>query len=142
MKTKKNLEDSRINVKVKLSALWISVMFCYVYGDFFSLFIPGRIQGLMNGNSGAGKTTPLLLLAFAVLMTIPSLMIFLSLVVKPRINRWINIFFGSFFTLIMALIIATSLEEWRIFYVYLAFVEVVLTSLVVWYAWTWPRQKE
>ena len=47
-----NLEDFKINIRIKLSALWGSVMFCYVYGDFFTLFVPGRIKGLADGTSG------------------------------------------------------------------------------------------
>ena len=31
------LKDFQINVKIKLSALWVSLMFCYVYGDYFQL---------------------------------------------------------------------------------------------------------
>lgn len=132
-------EDFRINIKLKLSALWISAMFCYVYGDFFSLFVPGRIQDLMDGKSGVGATTPYSILSFALLMTIPILMIVLSLVLKPAVNRWLNIGAGIFFTLIMVLILVTSLSKWMLFYVYLALVEVILTSTIVWISWKWPR---
>lgn len=90
------LQDFPINVKFKLSALWASVMFCYVYGDFFSLFLPSRLQNLLNGESGVGATTPLKLLMFAVLMTLPSLMVFLSLALKAKTNRRLNIALGIF----------------------------------------------
>lgn len=138
---KHSLEDFRINTKIKLAALWASVMFCYVYGDFFSLFVPGRIKNLMDGHSGAGDTTPGALFAFALLMTIPSLMIFLSVALKPTVNRWANIIAGIFFTLVMLLIGVTSLDKWMIFYVYLAFIEVILTTTIVWHAWNWPRKE-
>lgn len=142
MKTSNNgLQDFKINVKFKLSALWSSVMFCYIYGDFFSLFLPNRIQGLMNGESGVGQTTPLKLLFFAILMTLPSVMVFLSLALSPKINRWLNISLGVFYTGIMVLVGATSIGEWMIFYTYLAVVEILLTSLVVWYAWQWQKQE-
>ena len=134
-----NLQDFRAHTKFKLSALWTSTMFLYVYGDFFSLFVPGHIQKLMDGKSGMGTTTPLAILGFAVLMTIPSLMIVLSLALPANINRWANIIFGILFTLIMALILATSLREWWIFYSYLAAVEIALTSTVTYLAWKWER---
>ncbi|AFD07670.1 DUF6326 family protein [Solitalea canadensis] len=104
MKNPTILEDFKINVKFKLSALWVSVMFCYIYGDFFSLFVPGRIENLMNGNSGAGSTTPIKILMFAILMTLPSLMVFLSLALRPKINRWIIIIMGLFYTIVMILV--------------------------------------
>ncbi|WP_158799949.1 DUF6326 family protein [Pedobacter sp. L105] len=140
--TKTNqLQDFKINIKIKLSALWISVMFCYIYGDFFSLFVPGRIQGLVNGQSGAGPITPWVLLAYAVLLSIPPLMIVLSLVLKPEINRLSHIIFGIFFTIVMLLVVGTSIEKWMIFYCYLGVIEIIITSLIVYYAWLWPKEK-
>jgi hypothetical protein len=38
------LDDIKIHVKLKLSALWASVMFCYIYGDYFELYKPGKLQ--------------------------------------------------------------------------------------------------
>lgn len=138
--TKTNdLQDFKINVKVKLSALWISLMFCYVYGDFFTLFVPGRIQGLMNGQSGAGTTTPGVLLAYAVLLSIPPLMIFLSLILKPKANRLVNIVAGIFFTIVMLLVVGTSISKWMMFYSYLGVIEIIISSLIVYHALVWPK---
>ncbi len=138
---KANLDDLKVNVKLKLSALWVSVMFCYVYGDFFSLFVPGRIQNLMDGKSGAGTTTPVNLLLFAVLMTIPTLMIFLSLALRSKVNRWVNALTGVFFTGVMILVVTTSIDHWMVFYTYLGVIEIVLTCLIVWYALKWPQEE-
>ncbi|HMV08259.1 MAG TPA: DUF6326 family protein [Cyclobacteriaceae bacterium] len=135
-------EDFKINIKFRLAALWTSLMFCYVYGDFFSLFVPGRIQRLMDGNSGAGETTPIMLLAYAVLLATPSLMIFFSIALKARLNRLLNIIMGSFFTLVMILVTATSLGEWMLFYTFLGIVEIILTCIIVWQAVKWPTIKQ
>ncbi|MCJ8209092.1 DUF6326 family protein [Mucilaginibacter sp. RS28] len=136
---KMDLQDFRINIKVKLSALWISLMFCYIYGDFFSLFVPGRIKGLMNGQSGAGPITPWVLLAYAILLSIPPLMIFLSLILKPKANRIVNIAAGIFFTMVMLLVVGTSIDQWMLFYIYLGVIEISITSLIVYQAWRWPK---
>ena len=37
------LEEYRAPTKVKLAALWASTMFCYVYGDYFGLYLPGKL---------------------------------------------------------------------------------------------------
>ncbi len=42
--TPHGLEDLKINVKIKLAALWASVMFCYIYADYFGLYEPGKLQ--------------------------------------------------------------------------------------------------
>jgi len=140
MKNNAQLQDIKINIKFKLSALWAAVMFCYIYGDFFTLFVPGRIENLMNGQSGTGDTTPIKLLMYAILMTLPSIMIFLSLILKAKANRWLNIVMGIFFTLVMILVVTISVSDWMIFYTYLGIVEIVITSLIVLFAWTWPKE--
>lgn len=134
-----DLLDHKINIKLKLAGLWTSVMFCYVYGDIFSFFLPTRLQNLMSGQSGVGATTPVGLVVFAVLMTLPSVMIFLSIALAAKLNRWLNIILGIFFTAVMLLIAATTISKWMMFYTYLAAVEIVLTSLIVWHAWRWER---
>lgn len=135
----RNYEDFKVNIKLKLSALWISVMFCYIYGDFFSLFVPGRIKGLINGQSGAGTITPCVLLCYAILLSLPPLMIFLSLMLHPKTNRVANIIAGLFFTLVMLLVTGLSISKWMIFYIYLGVIEITITCLIVGYAWRWPR---
>jgi hypothetical protein len=132
-------EDFKINVKLKLAGLWTALMFCYVYGDFFTLFVPGHLQSMMTGHSGIGKTTPLTLLLFAVLLSVPAVMIFLSLLLTPGLNRLLNILAGILFTLIMCLTVATSLEASLLFYIYLGILEIGITILIVCTAWRWPR---
>jgi Family of unknown function (DUF6326) len=136
----KRLEDFKINIKIKLSALWTGVTLCYLYGDYFELYVPNKVQGLLNGMNLLD--TPMKLFAASVLLAIPASMVFLSVILKPSINRVLNIVFGLFFTAIMLLIAVTSLTPWRTFYVFLALVESGITSAIVWYAWKWPRATE
>ena len=135
---KNNLEDITVNVKIKLSALWASVTLCYLYGDYFELYIPKKVDGLISGDNILASPTKLFLASL--LLAIPALMVCLSIILKPTINKWLNIAFGIFFTAIMLLIATTSLTPWRTFYVFLAIVESIITSLIVWYAWKWPKQ--
>jgi hypothetical protein len=131
------LDDIKVHVKIKISALWVSVMFCYIYGDYFGLYKPGALQGMLSGKMGPlGPTTQGILLGTSAMMAIPSVMVFLSLVLKPRLNRWLNIILGATYTVI---ILITMQGEWM-FYIFLGVIEIVLTTLVVWYAWTWPGQ--
>jgi hypothetical protein len=131
------LQDFKINVKLKLAALWASVTFCYLYGDYFELYIPKKVEGLVNGDNMLDSPMKLFIAAF--LLLIPALMVCLSITLKPRLNRIINTFFGSFYTLFVALVGVSSISAWRSFYVFYAVVEICLTSLIVWYAWRWER---
>lgn len=137
-KSVSDFEDFKVNTKIKLSALWTSVMFCYIYGDYFSLYVPKKVEDFISGETLLDS--PLKLFFAAVLMTVPALMIFASTVLKLRINRWLNIVFGIFYTAIMLLIAFTSIAPWWSFYVFLALVESILTSIIVYYAVKWPRQ--
>ena len=137
-KTATILEDAKINVKIKLSALWVAVMFLFIYVDYFGLFKPGVIENVIAGEVAGLQITQVFLLAAMTLMTIPSLMIFLSLTLKAKANRWTNVIVGIFEVFI--LIVFVIGESWA-FYIFGTIVEVVLLSLIVWYAWQWPKQE-
>lgn len=136
--TKSVFKDFEINPKIKLSALWAAVTLCYLYGDYFELYVPHKAEGLLNGDNLLNS--PVKLFAAALLLAIPALMVFISIILKPRLNRFLNIFFGVIYSAIMILIAFTSLTEWRAFYVFLAITESIITILVVCYAWTWPKE--
>jgi len=129
------LDDAPVPVRLKLSALWASVMFCYIYGDYFDLFKPGKLASMMAGQTPVGPTTQATLLIFSIMMAIPSLMVFLSLTLRPNLSRWANVVFGLLYTAIMAI---TMPGAWT-FYLFLGVIEIALTLLIVRYAWTWPK---
>lgn len=131
------LKDFDINIKIKLAGLWTAVTFCYLYGDYFELYTPDKIESLISGNNVLDS--PMSLFIASIILTIPPLMIFLSLVLKPRINKILNIIFGLLFTVMMVLIAVGSLTPWYTFYVFLAIVEAIFTFIIVWKAFKWPR---
>ena len=132
------LDDTPVPVKIKIAALWASVMFCYIYGDYFGLYQPGALQAMLAGKMGPlGQTTQGILIGTSAMMAIPSLMVFLSLVLQPRVDRWLNMVTGTLYTVI---ILITMWGGWA-FYVVLGIIEIVLTALIVWYAWKWPAAK-
>ena len=132
-----NFEDFKINVKIKISALWASLMFCYIYGDYFELYVPKKVEEFIKGETLLDN--PIKLFSASILMAVPALMIFLSLALKPKINRLLNIIFGIIYSAIMVLIAITSLAPWLAFYVFLAVVETGITLLITWYAFKWPK---
>ena|SRR5436190_687686 len=110
-------------------------MFCYIYADYFGLYVPGSLQKMLDGKMGPlGPTTQGVLLGTSVVMAIPSVMIFLSVALKPGLNRWLNIIFGTLYTVIILI----TMWQW-VFSVFFGVIEIVLTALVVWIAWKWPR---
>src|SRR5476651_1845657 len=103
-KTVSALEDHKVNTRIKLSALWVAVMLCYIEGDFTSFFPPGGyIQQSLAGKMGPFPTTQLTLLAGSVFISIPCVMVFLSLVFNPKTCRKISIILASFYTIVNAI---------------------------------------
>ncbi|SNY94981.1 DUF6326 family protein [Flagellimonas pacifica] len=133
------LENPKVNIKIKLSALWASATFCYLYGDYFELYTPDKVNSLITGENVLDSPTKLLVAS--IILAIPSVMVAASIILKPKLNRVLNIVFGILFTLMMVLIGVSSITEWYGFYVFLAFLESSITFLIVWYAWKWPKEK-
>lgn len=129
--------DLRVNIKIQLMAMWTTVMFCYVYGDYFELYVPGKTQGLLDGQNLLDSPAKLFLAMLMLL--IPALMIMLSVLVTAPVNRILNMVFASMYTLLMILVGAGSISEWRSFYVFLAGVEVIITIMIFWKALKWPK---
>lgn len=131
------LQDFKLPVKLKLSALWVSVVLCYIYGDYFGLYVPGTLKSMLDGRMGPlGATTQNVLLGTTALMAIPALMPLLSLMLRPSLNRIVNMVLGTVYSIIMLVSMAGA---WR-FYQAIGVIEIMLTSLVVWHAWAWPRE--
>src|SRR5512135_2042588 len=81
-------------MKAKLSTLWIFVMFNMVFADIFSFMYPGTLQQIMTGNADGTPITPGFLLIAAMVTEIPIAMVFLSRLLKHRVNRWVNLIGG------------------------------------------------
>jgi hypothetical protein len=129
-------EDIKVHVRFKLFALWSSVMFFYIYGDYFELYQPGKLQEILGARMPFGAISQGALLGMSAVMIIPSLMPFLSLVLPAGANRWMNIVFGAVYSVIMMVVIRGG---WH-YYVLFGLIEITLTMLIVWYAWTCPKQ--
>ena len=134
------LEDMKINVKVKLALFWVALMFFYLYNDVFSLFQPGNVAELVEGHLEGIHFTQELLLGAAVLMAIPIFMIFLSLTLKAKVNRWANIIAGIFHAVVLVSTLLVPGDLWAYYALYMIF-ETVFIVLIVWHAWKWPTQE-
>jgi hypothetical protein len=133
-----SLEDMKVNVKLKLSALWVTVMFLFAYVDILGRYEPGHIENIIAGEVAGFQVNQAFILSALILMTIPSLMVFLSLALPAKANRWANIIVAIFN--IVVIVSSQFLEVPWAYYVFGSIVEVVLLALIVWYAWNWPTQ--
>jgi hypothetical protein len=125
-----------VNVRVKLSGLWASMLFVFAYVDLFSLYRADFRADLQAGKIGGFTVNQSFLLGTTVYIVIPSLMVFLALVLRPSVSRIANIGLGILYGLT---IIAGAVGEWS-YYIVGSAVEIVLLVAIVYYAWTWPKE--
>ena len=121
-----------MEMKVRLSILWIVVMFNVVMADIFGF----GIESMSGSQTQEFQATQVQMLIFAIIMEIPIAMIFLARILKYRANRWANII-ASIIT-IAFVIIGGSAE---LHYYFFAAVEIVCMLLIIGYAWKWPKQE-
>jgi len=130
------VEDAKIGVRLKISALWVVLLFLYAYGDIFGFFKPGQIEDVVSGEISGIDITEGFLFAVSVYVAIASVMIFLTLVLRPAAARWSNVLLAIVY---VATIVAAAIGE-SAYYWFLSVVEIAALALVVRYAWTWPRE--
>ncbi|HET9862772.1 MAG TPA: DUF6326 family protein [Steroidobacteraceae bacterium] len=131
-------DPAPVNVRVKLSLLWATTMFCYAYGDYFELYAPGKLQEMMDGKLAFGPATQGAMLGVSVLMLVPALMVAFSLLLSPRTCRIANIVFGALYAAVMLLAVQGAWYFYKLF----GAVEIALTLGIAWQAWRWPRVRD
>ncbi len=140
--TRPELSDHKIHIKVKLAFLWTSLMFLYIYADYFQLMTPGKLERMIALQTPMGPTSPQLLVIFSLILIVPALMIFLSVFLKPRINKGLNIIMAFLYACISILIIVTTIgDDWHTFYVLFNLAELLVFTLIISQAWKWPRKE-
>jgi hypothetical protein len=136
MTAETKLEPSNVNVRIKLSALWTSMLFVFAYVDLFSLYRPDFRADVEAGEIGGFTVNQSFLLGTTAYIVIPSLMVFLSLILRPRVNRIANIALSVMYALT---IIAGAIGEWN-YYIFGSAIQVMQLAAIVYYTWTWPTE--
>jgi hypothetical protein len=132
------LEDVAVPVKLKLAALWTATMFLFAYGDIFTVYRADKVREILGGEIAGIEVTQAFVVAASVYVAIPSLMVFLSLVLRPRVSRWTNVAAGAVYALT---IVASAVGEGWAYAIFLSVLEVALVLLIVWFAWNWPGRR-
>lgn len=102
------IEEFRVPPPVKLSVLWASLMSLYIYNDFISLWKPGMIEMISEGQMGIlGEATDPVLVGVAIVMAIPAVMVFLSSILPSKMSRLLNMIFGPVFC-VLAVFVASG----------------------------------
>lgn len=128
-------EPVKVNVRIKISALWTAMLFVFAYVDIFGFFRADVRADVEAGVVGGFAVNQTFLVATTLYIAIPSLMVLGALVLRPRINRIANVALSIIYAIT---IIAGAIGEWN-YYIFGSAVEVALLAAIFYYARTWPR---
>jgi glucose uptake protein GlcU len=119
------------DVKIKLVALWVAHMLSTTYADVLRLYDPKEVVASF-------PMTHEVMLVSAITMVIPIVMVPLSLMLKDKVNRWVNIIVGIFWVGYDLLMVFSTLNTGAPTYeIFLGFVYLVFAIPIVWYAYKW-----
>ena len=131
MKTDKS-EKPIEGTQLKLSAIWIALMLTYLLGDVMRIFSGDFVAGEMVG----AQTSQALYLGMAALFVMPIVMVFLSLTLSHKTNRWMNIILAILYFIINLI----GLPGYPSYYdQFLIVVGLVFNLMTIWYAWNWSE---
>lgn len=134
----RELRDTKIDVKVVLSGLWIAMLFVFAYVDIFGFWREDVINGALDGEvPGPGFEIGQMFLALTtVYILVPSLMVVVSLLAPARWNRRANVLLSGVYALT---VVGSAVGETWVYYLIGSAVEVVLLVAIAATAWRWPR---
>lgn len=133
------LDDSRMPVRAKLAAAWTSFMFLYIYVDYYHLYRPGILDDIAAGIVFEFDISPALMTGFLALVSVPALMVVLSMALPARVSRVVNLVAASLYIPVTVFNAVGESWEWAAFYALSIGLELLLLAFILRSAWTWPR---
>ena len=132
-----NFEEKgkQVEIRERLSVLWIVVMFTMAFADILTFVLPEALNDMVMGTTDV-KITQELLLVMAVFVQIPILMIYLSRVLNDKINRLVNIIAS-----VITILFVVGGGSLYLHYIFFATIEVISMLLIIWYSWKWKLEK-
>ncbi|WP_281261607.1 DUF6326 family protein [Geodermatophilus tzadiensis] len=125
-------------VRAKLAAAWTSLMFLYIYVDYFQLFKPGYVDDILVGRVAQYDISQTFVVIGITIVAIPSLMVLLSTTLPARVDRATNLVVATLY--IPVSVYNAEGESWTWFYGLTIGLEVLLLAFILRNAWTWPRR--
>ena len=131
--TTRQFRDTQVDVKIVLCALWIAMLFVFAYVDIFGFYRADVLDAALEGK--VATTALAVNQIFLTFILLPTLMVVLSLLLKPRVNRITNIVIS--FLYVITIIGSCIGEQWA-YYILGSVIEVILLVAIARSAWKWP----
>lgn len=131
-----NLQELKINTRIVIAFLWTAMLFIFAYVDIFGFFRADVLQDALAGKVFVFDANQTFFLLTTLYITIPSLMVFFTLVLKASISKWANIIIPVLYIITIA---GAMVDETWLYFLLGSALEIVLLITIIMYAWKWPR---
>lgn len=118
------------NVRIVLSASWVALMFAYLLGDVLRLYSGDFVPGA----AGGFQLPPVGWLGIAIMLSVPIVMVILSLTLTYPLVRWATLTAAIFLFLFNLIGLPTYPSAYDKF---LIMVGLGINIVTIWYAWKW-----
>ena len=132
-------QNPPVPVQVRIAAAWTSFMLIYIYVDILNFYKPGVINGILAGRIWEFDISATLLTLFLGSVSVPAMMVWLSITLPARVNRVTNLLVASLLIPYSIFNAAGESWDWAPFYGLSIGLEVLLLAFILRSAWTWPR---
>ena len=122
--------------KTRIAVLWLFMAVAMSAHSVLAFMEPGAMEKIAGRAMGPG-----MMLFMAIFWWVPLVMAVLSVTLKDSANRWANFILGIVFTLLNIFHLTEHLAKPSIHQLLLIGSTVVVTALIAWFAWKWPKQE-
>ena len=126
-------------LKIKLAVFWLFIAVAMLANTVLYLIVPGVIDEIRAGEIVGMQAGAELILGMAIAYYwLPLVMTIVSLTLKDKVNRWLNILLGSFYAAFI--LFELSMNVTTVAYPYAILMDVsvlAVAALIAWHAWKW-----
>ena len=120
--------------KARIAVLWVFMAVAMSAHAVLSFMGREAVEEMWEMEMGPG-----MMLLMALFWWVPMVMAVLSLTLKDSANRWANFIVGIVFTILNIVHLAEHLAEPSADMILLIGSTIVVTGLIAWFAWRWPK---
>jgi hypothetical protein len=133
--------------KTRIALLWVLMVVAILAHGLLVTWEPGGLEKMISRMEAMGAGA---LLFEALFSLIPLWLAFVAITVKDSYNKWVNFVLGIAFTILnifhfflcgVPLVEGGPVAEPTAHHILLVGSTVVVTALIAWYAWKWPKQE-
>jgi hypothetical protein len=127
------------DLRIKLAACWFFIAGAMLANTLLYFVVPGVIDEIRAGVMVGMQTGPELILGMAIVyFGISLVMATISLTIKDKVNRLVNLILGGFYSVFVSVELTMNVSTVAYPYAILMDVSMIaVAALIAWTAWKW-----